>query len=166
MTIESPHFVASPVGEDWNDTPVLPVNGEVETLVVDLTTTGVADIRQVDMEPKPNPVDFIERQKPTPRSLARPPRKPVDADQFLLQAKALVVANYNDHRDERRTKPLTMETTYIVWFVKTPGAWQAVLGSTTNTARGLRWDVSVDEMTNTASIVVFKKFHHVRISLG
>ena len=135
--------------------PVKPMTGE---------TAEVALI-----EPSPNPVDFVSQQRP--KSRPKSSRKQEDPDQYLLKAKALVVQNYNEHRDPRRSPQLNMDLVYITTFTKTLNSWKALIGSTV--VRGLMWEVTYNgnldedgEPMNEAYIDIFKRINHVRIPLG
>jgi Family of unknown function (DUF6275) len=86
-----------------------------------------------------------------------------DPDRLLMTAKRVVVENYNKHRDNKRSCPLTMEGVYIVWFTKVLGNWKAIVASPI--IRGLLWEVSFSGQRNEVYIDVYKKLNNVKISL-
>lgn len=90
---------------------------------------------------------------------ARPPL----ADRFLIQAKQIVVDNYNSHRDVSRSQELNIEQVYIVSFTKVLGSWKAVVASPV--IRGLLWDVTYNGYKSEAYIDIYKKLNNVRIIL-
>lgn len=166
MSIESTNGVVLPdfKSEDHDKTPVLEVTGEVDKFIAEINSDGHVDMMQVvsdqlSVEPKPNPVDYIKRQRPKPVR-----QQTEDPDKYLLQAKALVVQNYNEHRDSRRSPMLNMDLVYITSFSKTLGSWKALVGSTV--VRGLLWEVTFNGEKNEAYIDIFKRLNHVKISLG
>jgi hypothetical protein len=180
MSVEATNGVVVPEfkgaeTEFW-DKPVLPVTGEVDKFVAEINSNGHVDMAQVvddvpqqsiDLaKPRPNPVDYVKRQRPKPNR-----HQQEDPDKYLMQAKALVVQNYNEHRDPRRSPRLTMDLVYITTFSKTLNSWKAIVGSTV--VRGLLWEVTfngekneLDEPKNEAYIDIFKRLNHVRIPLG
>jgi hypothetical protein len=93
-----------------------------------------------------------------------PPRPPLHPDRFLIQAKQLVVDNYNAHRDVNRSQELTMDQVYVVWFTKVLGSWKSVVASPV--IRGLLWEVTYNGYKSEAYIDIYKKLNNVRITLG
>ena len=147
---------------ETTDGVVLPDFKHADKLVAEIKSDGDVDMVQVIeeiLQPKPNPTDFVKQQRPKPA-----PRQQVDPDQYLLQAKALVVQNYNEHRDPSRSPELSMDSVYIIWFAKTLGNWKAVIAS--SVARGLLWEASFNGQKNEAYLDVYRKLNHTKIPLG
>ena len=173
MSIETANGIALPVFTAVPEeayVPPQPVIGDTDELV------DVIDMEPVDeptpstspklVEAAPNKTDYVKRQKPN-----RKHPKQDDPDKYLLQAKAIVVQNYNEHRDPRRSPQLNMDLVYITTFTKTLNSWKALIGSTV--VRGLMWEVTYNgnldedgEPMNEAYIDIFKRINHVRIPLG
>lgn len=63
-----------------------------------------------------------------------------DPDRFLKKAKSLVVSSHNNHIPDR-SKMLTIEDLYIVWFAKTLGNWKALI-STSKSGDGLYFEIT------------------------
>lgn len=178
MSIEATNGVVQPEfkGADielWDDVLVIPATGEVDKFVAEINSDDHVDMVQVvsdqlSAEPKPNPIDYVKRQRSKPKPNRR---QQDDPDKYLMQAKALVVQNYNEHRDPRRSPMLTMDLVYITTFSKTLSSWKALVGSTV--VRGLLWEVTFngeknefDEPKNEAYIDIFQRLNHVKIPLG
>lgn len=84
-----------------------------------------------------------------------------DPDRLLMDAKRLVVDNYNEHREAARSSPLTMDSVYIVWFAKTLGNWKAIVASPVT--RGLLWEVAFNGHRKEAYIDIYKKLNSVKV---
>jgi hypothetical protein len=127
----------------------------------------MADINEEASEPRPNPMNLLvyKHQRPHPPQPAEPEPKIVpDPDRFLMQAKQLVVENYNNHRDLGRSEELSMGSVYIVWFAKTLSNWKAIVASPV--ARGLMWEVTYNGNRGEAYIDIYKKLNNVRVPTG
>jgi len=114
--------------------------------------------------PSPHQLQAMKAALDTTNHREDVPRAPLAPDRFLIQAKQIVVDNYNSHRDVARSQELTMEQVYIVWFTKVLGSWKAIVASPV--IRGLIWDVTYNGYKSEAYIDIYKKLNNVKISLG
>lgn len=120
---------------------------------VSVEDPGVQDgVRLI--EPKPNLMDFITRQR---RRNDQPENGRQDPDRFLRAARQLVVDNYNANRNPKRTQELTIDKVYVDSFMKTLANWKAIVGCTV--LKGLLWEVSYNGQKKTAYISVYKKIN-------
>jgi hypothetical protein len=123
-------------------------------------------------EPSPALLDAVRKAVPKEDFLVvdslkitEPEEKDVpDPDRLLMQAKQLVVDNYNANRNAEKTAALTRGSVYIVWFCKTLGNWKAIVASPV--ARGLMWEVTYNGHRGEAYIDVYKKITNVRVPTG
>lgn len=76
-----------------------------------------------------------------------------DEDREL--AKAVVIENYNDHRDKTRGRALTEDRVYILSFTRMGKDWLGVVCSTL--VRSFRWFVTYDDDKKTVTIDVYQK---------
>jgi hypothetical protein len=167
--------------EAWDETRIISVSDSVDKIALEIGSDGYVDVVQVVeeklgitdlsvMTPTPNPIDFVHRQRPKPRP-KQSRQQAEDPDKYLMMAKALVVQNYNEHRDPRRSPVLTMDLVFITQFSKAAQNWKALVGSTV--VRGLIWEVTFNgsrdedgQLLNEAYIDIFKKINHIKIPLG
>jgi hypothetical protein len=84
------------------------------------------------------------------------------ADQFITEAKKLVVDNYNAHRDREKTPALTIDLVYVLTFTKAGSNWRAALQSPV--LGGLLYEVVYTGMRDQAVINVFRKINSATIS--
>jgi hypothetical protein len=96
----------------------------------------------------------IDRTKPLPQQRTDPNR-------FTDRAKQLVVDNYNEHHNNTRTPPLTIDHVYIVAFTKILDYWKATVGSAL--VRGLIYEVTYNPIKKVSTVEVFKKINNARI---
>jgi hypothetical protein len=149
-TYGDPQGIDKPISrEDWVASP------ETESVATQVDDNGDVTTVQVIDKPSPKP----SQTKPRPVRSA-----PEDPDKFLLKAKALVVQNYNEHRDPKRSPVLTMDLVFITWFAKAPGSWKAVVCS--SIVRGLLWEVAYNGELNEAYLDIYKRLNHVKIPFG
>ena len=85
----------------------------------------------------------------------------VDSDRWMMVAKTLVAANYNQHHDIEKTDPLEPEDFYIIWFTKVITNWKAILG--TAEIRGLLWVVTFNGLKHDAFIEVYRKVNQAPV---
>jgi hypothetical protein len=97
-------------------------------------------------------------------SQARRANRPVEAEKFMERAKAMVVANYNDHRDVIKSPELTPDMIYIVWFSKILGNWKTIIAS--GVVRGILWEVTFNGHKEEFYMDVYKKLNNFKIPAG
>jgi Family of unknown function (DUF6275) len=140
--------------------------------IVDITDFDVVSFLQTEMRriftPSTGAImtddSVFQPAPPTPLSIRSKPAAKVsthDPDRFIRTAKEQVVANYNEHRDRGRSRELTTDAVYIVWFAKTLANWKAIVASAT--VRGLLWEVTSNGHRNEIYIDVYKKFNNTRV---
>jgi hypothetical protein len=95
---------------------------------------------------------------------ARRARKPTEIERFIERAKAMVVKNYNDHRDVVKSPELTSDMIHIVWYSKILGNWKAIIGS--NVVRGILWEVTYNGHKEEFYMDVYKKLNNFKIPAG
>ena len=84
------------------------------------------------------------------------------ADQFLDQAKQLVVDNYNAHHNTEKTPPITQDLIYVAAFTKAAANWVAHLASPV--LGGLMYEVTYIGTRSQAIINVYRKINSATIS--
>jgi hypothetical protein len=85
-----------------------------------------------------------------------------DPNRYINKAMQLAVDNYNSHRDEARTRPLTLADVHVVDFQKIKNFWVATVASTV--ARSLLFKVTYNLSRSEAVIEVYKKVNAVTIA--
>lgn len=86
-----------------------------------------------------------------------------DPDRFLMQAKQLVVDNYNEAPSLEEHPELTIDDVYIIWYTKLLGSWKALLSS--HVVKGLTWQVTYNRLRYEAYIEVYKKINNIVVPM-
>lgn len=164
LTYGGPQGTDEPVSrDDWG------AKQEIETENIVDVTAEVTNVLTAGLrEPKPSPMQLVQNLKSRPVPVERKPvsRKPVrqnDPDKHILQARAVVVQNYNDHRDPKRSPMLNMDLVVVTNFNMVSQDWKATVSSPV--VRGLFWEVTFDSNKNEIEIDIFKKINHATIKL-
>lgn len=84
----------------------------------------------------------------------------VNSEEFLLNAKKLVIKNYNDHRNSRNLPSLAISDVDVVWFTKAAGNLKASI--TSQLAKGLLWEVTYNGQKSEVYLDTYKKVHHLK----
>lgn len=78
--------------------------------------------------------------------------------EFQEQARACVVAYFNDHVEVTDDKRIKLEDTYVVWFSKTLKNWKALVS--TNVTDGMYYEVTYDGEKDRIYFDAYKKWHN------
>lgn len=95
------------------------------------------------------------------RPMKPPLQQRADSNRFTDRAKQLVVDNYNEHHNNSRTPPLTIDHVYIVAFTKILDYWKATVGSAL--VRGLIYEVTYNPVKKLTIVEVYKKINNTRV---
>lgn len=87
-------------------------------------------------------------------------RDVVNPEEFLLNAKKLVIKNYNDHRNSRNLPSLAISDVDVVQFTKAAGNLKASI--TSQLAKGLLWEVTYNGQKSEVYLDTYRKVHHLK----